>query len=458
MARRHSMYIYHSLSVLSYVTAFFLGGTAHALSTPTPKNQQQQQQQQKQQHNQLRFFIGGLGYCGSRLAERLRREFPSCEISGCVRSCGSQRSKQIAMNRIDCRVHVLDVDQNYVGLDGGGQRALSQATHIIQTIAPIADFDRDPFLTLHRDILLPSSSHSTTTNTTTTTTAAAAASPSSSSSSSSSPSSSTNLQWVGYISSTGVYGDHQGAWVDEGSSELKCQDAKSLARVRAEQEWRELEQESVKQTGTNTIRVDCFRCGGIYGPGRGPLFSIGNGGSSKSSRDDLDSTTNNGDDPPKYVNRILVDDICAAMVAVIRKTLSQDVDGPNDGSSPPAGSANTVGSVYNLVDDDPSPRRDVVKCAQQILLQASSSSSSSDNELNEVSSTTKMEPRPSSSTRRSTTTSRNTGNKRCRNDKFKRDFPEWESLRIAPTYREGLQYLYKQQQEQQQEQQQQQFQ
>eukprot|EP00977_Amphora_coffeiformis_P004717 scaffold1007_cov176-Amphora_coffeaeformis.AAC.23 len=300
--------------------SFFLLGAAQALSTSNNNNNHQQQ---------LHFFIGGLGYCGARLAARLRQEFPLSEISGCVRSPDSQRIKQTALNDIQCRVHVLDLDQNYVGLDADGERDLSRATHIIQTIAPLADFDRDPLLALHRNVLQGSS----------------------------------HLHWVGYLSSTGVYGDHQGEWVDEDSSPLKCQDAKSLARVQAEQEWRTLEKQP------ELICVDCFRCGGIYGPGRGPLFSPASGNSrSRSDNPDDDAIIDN--DPPKYVNRILVDDICAALVAVIRTTLPEEATRENGDSRPAV--KRGLGSVYNLVDDDPAPRRTVVKHVQQILLQPSS--------------------------------------------------------------------------------------
>lgn len=321
----------------------------------------------------LRFFVGGLGYCGSRLAERLRHEFPSAVISGCVRS---QTRKQVlladpSIQKSKIQVHVLDLDENYVGLDDAGLADLSSATHVVQTIAPIADFDRDPLLALHTPTLQESQ----------------------------------DLQWVGYLSSTGVYGDHDGNWVDE-ASELRCADAKSLARVQAEGEWRQLE--DARQLAHQSSRIDCFRCGGIYGPGRGPLFSA-LAASSRSTASSEEGPSS-GDEVPKYVNRILVDDICGAVVAAVRR---------NSGS-------NLGGKIYNLVDDDPAPRRQVMTEARSLVGNTPA--------LTEDGSSGKA---PS----RRRPISRFTGNKRCRNQSLKNDYG-WEL--VAPTYREGLALLLRQ--------------
>ena len=224
---------------------------------------------------------------------------------------------------------MLDLDQTYVGLCGSEAVAdLERATHVIQTIAPIADFDRDPLLALHGPILRGSE----------------------------------NLQWVGYLSSTGVYGDHAGAWIDE-DADLKCTDAKSIARVQAEQEWRGLEaarlqqQQQKEQSQYPSTRVDCFRCGGIYGPGRGPLSSA-----LANLKKDPSTDTENMQQPsveanavPKYVNRIHVDDICEALIVAIKTNLGYSGD-PQKG-----------GSIYNLVDDDPAPRRVVVDEANRLV-------------------------------------------------------------------------------------------
>ncbi|MFN3937299.1 MAG: SDR family NAD(P)-dependent oxidoreductase, partial [Gemmobacter sp.] len=71
--------------------------------------------------------------------------------------------------------------------------------------------------------------------------------------------------WVGYLSTTGVYGDHGGGWVDETTPPAPAT-ARGCARVAAEAEWR--------ATG---LPVHIFRLAGIYGPGRGPFEKLRNG-------------------------------------------------------------------------------------------------------------------------------------------------------------------------------------
>ncbi len=76
------------------------------------------------------------------------------------------------------------------------------------------------------------------------------------------------LDWVGYLSTTGVYGDHQGGWVDE-DTPLTPATRRGRARVEAETAWRALAQD----TG---LPLHIFRLAGIYGPGRGPFSKVRN--------------------------------------------------------------------------------------------------------------------------------------------------------------------------------------
>lgn len=338
-------------------------------------------------------FIGGLGYCGSRIASSIHSSYPECIISGTVRS--TERRDAILSSPpswLTGSVHVMDLDDSYTGLLQDGLADLVAASHVIQTIAPIADFDRDPLLALHGDELSKSKA----------------------------------LQYVGYISSTGVYGDHGGDWVTE-ESELRCVDAKSKARVLAEQEWSKLEISSSSGSGDGGPRVDCFRCGGIYGPKRGPLFSSiaslnealaqennALAATSTSTRSTTCSSAEQKQQTPKYVNRILVDDICGALIAAVA------------GDRPRCG-----GKAYNLVDDDPAPRSAVVAEARRLLAPLGEKACSpSENE--------RVSKAATSNTRRRI--SRATGNKRCDNTQLKQDYG-W-SLK-APTYREGLALLLK---------------
>ena len=91
--------------------------------------------------------------------------------------------------------HVLDLDNTYTGLDKKGREALASATHIVETVAPIADFDEDPLLALHADCF--------------------------------------DEQWVAYCRPPVCMATTPGAWIDE-NAPLRCTDAKSKARVGAE--------------------------------------------------------------------------------------------------------------------------------------------------------------------------------------------------------------------------------
>ena len=323
--------------------------------------------------NPTHIFIGGLGYCGTQIAAAIHAAYPTCQISATVRS-NERRDAILSSSSTNCHpskpwlsVHVLDLDEAYAGLSEDGITDLTRASHIVQTVAPIADFDRDPLLALHGAAIAASSA----------------------------------LRYVAYVSSTGVYGDHDGGWVTE-EAEMRCSDVKSRARIAAEREWSELEGKGSSSAGGP--RVDCFRCGGIYGPGRGPLFSSVQSLDEVLADDDEQHTAS----PPKYVNRILVDDICGAILASIA------------GDRPRSG-----GRVYNLADDDPAPRKAVVAEARRLL--APTSDETSANIVSKAA---------TKNTRRRI--SRGTGNKRCDNSRLKDDYG-WRLK--APTYREGLALL-----------------
>jgi nucleoside-diphosphate-sugar epimerase len=130
-------------------------------------------------------------------------------------------------------------------------------------------------------------------------------------------------QWVGYLSTTAVYGDHQGGWVDE-ETPLTPASARGQWRVLAETQWR--------ATG---LPVHIFRLAGIYGPGRGPFEKV------------RDGTARRILKPGQVFSRIHVDDIAATLAASIAR--------PNPGAA------------YNLCDDDPAPPEDVLSEAARLL-------------------------------------------------------------------------------------------
>ncbi|MFK7880270.1 SDR family oxidoreductase [Roseobacter sp.] len=132
------------------------------------------------------------------------------------------------------------------------------------------------------------------------------------------------LPWVGYLSTTGVYGDHQGGWVDE-TSPLTPSTKRGQARVAAESQWQSI-------AGLN---LHIFRLAGIYGPGRGPFAKVRNGTARRIIK------------KGQVFSRIHVEDIAQ----VLEASLAQ----PNPGA------------IYNLCDDDPAPPQDVIAHAAELL-------------------------------------------------------------------------------------------
>ncbi|MGR3443379.1 SDR family NAD(P)-dependent oxidoreductase [Thalassococcus profundi] len=130
--------------------------------------------------------------------------------------------------------------------------------------------------------------------------------------------------WVGYLSTTGVYGDHHGDWVDE-ATPLHPGTDRGQARVEAEAAWGAIPD----------LPVHFFRLAGIYGPGRGPFAKVRAGAARRIVK------------PGQVFSRIHVDDIAQVLAASITH--------PNPGA------------VYNVCDDDPAPPQDVIAHAAELL-------------------------------------------------------------------------------------------
>ena len=134
-----------------------------------------------------------------------------------------------------------------------------------------------------------------------------------------------NLKWAAYLSTVGVYGDHDGAWVDEDTT-CKPVSSRSIARVEAEQAW----QNAFNQAG---VPLAILRLSGIYGPGRNQIKTALEGGARRLVK------------PGQMFNRIRVEDIAAATLFLAQRTL---------------------GGIYNVTDDEPAPPQDVVAYACQL--------------------------------------------------------------------------------------------
>lgn len=161
--------------------------------------------------------------------------------------------------------------------------AIARATHILSSVPPEAD--ADPVLARHGRAIAES-----------------------------------GARWIGYLSSSGVYGDTGGAWVDEGSP---IGTGRRTARAAADLAWQALHPE---------VRV--FRLPGIYGPGRSPLDRVRSG---QAHRIDL---------PGQVFSRVHVDDIVGGVLASIDRG--------------PAG-------IYNLADDRPASQNAVIEAACELL-------------------------------------------------------------------------------------------
>ena len=133
-----------------------------------------------------------------------------------------------------------------------------------------------------------------------------------------------SLRWVGYLSTTGVYGDHQGGWVDE-DTPLTPATKRGQARVEAEAAWRAIPD----------LPLHIFRLAGIYGPGRGPFAKVRNGTARRIIKEG------------QVFSRIHVEDIAQALELSLNRP--------------------QVGAIYNLCDDDPAPPQDVIAHAAKLL-------------------------------------------------------------------------------------------
>ena len=131
------------------------------------------------------------------------------------------------------------------------------------------------------------------------------------------------FEWVGYLSTTGVYGDHSGDWVDE-DAPLTPATKRGQLRVKAEAEWRAM-----------GLPLHIFRLAGIYGPGRGPFAKVRNGTARRIIKQG------------QVFSRTHVEDIAQVLWASINR--------PNPGAA------------YNVCDNDPAPPEDVIAYAAKLL-------------------------------------------------------------------------------------------
>lgn len=227
---------------------------------------------------QPHLFSFGHGYSAQALARRL--------LSQGWAITGTTRSADRAQEFDSAGVTSLVLGQDPI------LPQLSQATHLLVSAAPGPD--GDPMLHHYREALVEAAPH---------------------------------LTWVGYLSTTGVYGDHGGNWVTE-ETDLTPATKRGIARVEAEAAW----QSFARDLGLN---LSIFRLAGIYGPGRGPFAKVRSGTARRIIKQG------------QIFSRIHVEDIAQVVeVAIHRPELS---------------------GIYNVCDDLPVPPEDVIGYAAELL-------------------------------------------------------------------------------------------
>lgn len=135
------------------------------------------------------------------------------------------------------------------------------------------------------------------------------------------------LKWLGYLSSTSVYGNHNGNFVDE-YADINATDVLGVTRAQVEREWLQLYRK-------NAVPSHIFRLSGIYGPGRSVIENILKNEAKKIVKKD------------HFFSRIHVDDICGILLKSMNKP--------------------EAGSIYNLSDDLPAANHEVLDYACDLL-------------------------------------------------------------------------------------------
>ena len=226
------------------------------------------------------LFCFGLGYTGQALAEVLKNQ--GWKISGTTRDEETQQM----LERKGFNAFLFNSEHSL------SANVLAGVSHVLLSIPPGGD--GDPVFLQHGLDLARRAKH---------------------------------LEWVGYLSTTGVYGDRQGGWVDE-TSPLSPSTGRGEKRLKAETEW-------LSVFESDQLPVHLFRLAGIYGPDSNQLEKVANGKAKRRIK------------PGQVFSRIHVDDIVGMLIASMQQ--------PNPGRA------------YNLCDDEAVPPQDVVTFAAQLL-------------------------------------------------------------------------------------------
>jgi len=229
----------------------------------------------------MHVMIFGAGYSGKAISNALKTQ--ASTIAGTTRS----EDKFSSLTAAGMTPFLFDGAH----LNDELITAMGNVTHLVQSIAP--GKEGDPLLALLGDDLkrlLP------------------------------------NLKWLAYLSTVGVYGDHDGAWVDE-DTPCRPVSARSVERVTAETAWATAAQRA-------DVPLAILRLSGIYGPGRNAFMNFEKGTARRLVKKD------------QVFNRIRVEDIGAALAFLAQRNQR---------------------GVFNVTDDEPGPPQDVVSYAATLM-------------------------------------------------------------------------------------------
>lgn len=232
------------------------------------------------------LFCFGYGYTCDYVGHALTQNNNTGEtwtLGGTTRS----EEKCIQLNEREIKAHLFDYEQTLMA----PEKTLEGVTHLLISTPPGEEGD-PAFLMHHEDILNIKT-----------------------------------LEWVGYLSTTAVYGDRDGNWVDE-SSEIAPTTIRGSRRVKAEEQWLSL-------LKSHNLPIHIFRLAGIYGPGRSALDSVRAGMARRINK------------PGHIFNRTHVEDIAAILCASMQK--------PNPGA------------IYNVCDDEAAPSHETISYACELL-------------------------------------------------------------------------------------------
>jgi len=211
--------------------------------------------------------------------------------------------------------------------------------------------------------------------------------------------------WIGYVSSTSVYGNHDGEWVNE-DSEVKCKPGtKGELYYRAENEWR-------KAAQTYSWKLHIFRSSGLYGDERSAIHTIRKRGAGLDPVDKVAKSNQGKSNKSFPTSRIHEEDVSRAILSAM---VCEGLESCGN-------------CLWNLADDDPAPRTEVMEFGTQLLVESNllPPKKVDSNQSSRI-------PQQSERARRRLTDRKRVGNHRLK------DLLLPDGKLIYPTYREGLQ-------------------